>query len=88
MKARPAAKPADGVLPKSRNFTISVETMAKMERITEAIGIPKERLALMLIRAKKRGLLDPPKSPAEPVVDQATDQTTERRAGDRRQAGG
>lgn len=46
---------------KQRTFSIPVQTMEKLDRIVEVTGISKENLALMLIRAKKRGMLDVPK---------------------------
>lgn len=40
-----------------KNFSIKVTTMAKLTRLADATGIPKEKLALMVMRAQRKGLI-------------------------------
>lgn len=40
-----------------KNFRIRVTTMAKLIQLAEASGIPKEKLALMVMRAQRKGLI-------------------------------
>lgn len=40
-----------------RNFRIHVTTMTKLIQLAEASGIPKEKLAIMVMRAQRKGLI-------------------------------